>query len=66
MKKYDLLINGKWVPAKSGQTFDVINPAVTEVIAQVAKADASDVDDAVKAARASFEKGVWANMLACD
>lgn len=64
MKKYDLLINGKWVPAKSGQTFDVVNPAVTEVMAQAAKADASDVDDAVKAARASFDKGVWANMLA--
>jgi hypothetical protein len=22
-----LLINGKWVPAKSGKTFDVVNPA---------------------------------------
>ena len=46
-----LLIGGKWVPAKSGKTFETINPATEEVLAHVAEADQADVDEAVKAAR---------------
>ena len=42
-----LFIGGQWVPAKSGKTFDTINPATEEVIAQVAEGDAADVDAAV-------------------
>ncbi|MEO0586901.1 MAG: aldehyde dehydrogenase family protein [Planctomycetota bacterium] len=57
-----MLINGQWVQAKSGQTFDVYNPATDEVIAQVAEGDAADVDDAVRAARAAFETGPWSKM----
>src|SRR5580704_14955066 len=54
-----LLINGKWVDAASGKTFPTINPATGDVIAQVAEADAADVDKAVAAARAAFETGAW-------
>ncbi|KPA79562.1 putative mitochondrial aldehyde dehydrogenase, mitochondrial precursor (ALDH2) [Leptomonas pyrrhocoris] len=50
-----LLINGKFVPAVSGKTFEVVNPADETVIANVAEADKADVDIAVKAARAAFE-----------
>lgn len=50
-----LLINGKFVPAVSGKTFEVTDPATEEVIAHVAEADAADVDIAVKAARDAFE-----------
>jgi aldehyde dehydrogenase (NAD+) len=49
-----LLINGEWVDALSGKTFETINPATGEVLAHVAEADAADVDRAVKAARAAF------------
>ena len=54
-----LLINGKWVDAASGKTFPTINPSTGEVITRVAEADAADVDKAVAAARAAFDKGPW-------
>ena len=59
---HQLFINGQWVPARSGKTFDVINPATGQVIAQAAAGDASDIDAAVKAARAAFESGPWPSM----
>jgi hypothetical protein len=46
-----LLIGGKWMPAKSGKTFETINRANEEVPALVAQEDKADVDEAVKAAR---------------
>src|SRR5580704_149396 len=58
-----LLINGKWVDAASGRTFPTINPATGDVIAQVAEADAADVDKAVAAARAAFDHGPWRKKL---
>ena len=61
-----LLIGGKWVPAKSGKTFETINPATEEVLANVAEADQADVDEAVKAARRAFEEGKWAGMRPAD
>src|SRR5580658_1587671 len=57
-----LLIGGKWVPAKSGKTFETINPASEEILGIVAEGDKADVDEAVKAARAAFESGKWTSM----
>ena len=54
-----LLIDGKWVAAKSGETFETINPSNEEVLALVAEGDKADVDEAVKAARKAFEEGKW-------
>jgi acyl-CoA reductase-like NAD-dependent aldehyde dehydrogenase len=54
-------IGGKFVPAASGKTFDCISPIDGKVLAKVAACDAEDVDRAVKAARAAFAKGVWAD-----
>src|SRR5467141_3061745 len=59
-----LLINGKWVDSASRKTFPTINPSTGEVITQVAEADAADVDKAVAAARAAFDKGAWRKMSA--
>src|SRR4030081_141369 len=59
-----LLINGQWVNSASGKTFPTINPSTGEVITQIAEADAPDVDKAVAAARAAFEKGAWRKMTA--
>ncbi len=50
-----LLINGKWVDAASGKTFESINPATGEVLAHIAEAGESDVDAAVAAARKAFD-----------
>ena len=57
-----LWINGKWVQARSGRTFETVNPATEEVIAQVAEAEEGDIDQAVKAARWAFESGPWPKM----
>src|ERR1700729_2971423 len=56
-----LLIGGKWVPAKSGKTFETLNPATEEVLALVAEGDKADVDEAVKAARKALE-GNWSKI----
>src|ERR1700694_2360135 len=61
-----LLINGKWIDSVSGKTFPTINPSTGEVITQVAEADAADVDKAVAAARAAFDKGPWRKMSAAQ
>ncbi len=52
-------INGKFVDAKSGKTFDDINPATESIIISVTECDDVDIDIAVKAARKSFEIGAW-------
>ena len=38
-EKKQLFINGKWVDAKSGKTFDVENPATGDIVAQAAEGD---------------------------
>src|ERR1700726_4335656 len=60
--KRRLLIDGKWVEAKSGETFPVYNPASGEVMHQCAAGDKADIDLAVKAARRAFEEGPWSRL----
>lgn len=47
-------IGGEWIPARSGETFSTINPANGEVIDEVARSSAADVEAAVQAAQAAF------------
>lgn len=61
VRRYDLFINGKFVPAMSGKTFLSTNPANGEVVAEVAEGDKADIDKAVAAARACYEN-VWSGM----
>ncbi len=51
-------VDGKHVPSLSGKTFETLNPATGQVLAQVAQGGAEDVDLAVRAARRAFE-GPW-------
>ncbi|MGF9909728.1 aldehyde dehydrogenase family protein [Brevibacillus porteri] len=53
-----MLINGEWVPSLSGNIYESINPANGEILAKIYEGDESDVDRAVRAARAAF-KGEW-------
>ncbi len=56
-QKFQNLINGKWIDAKSGKTFENRNPANwDELIGVFPKSSKEDVDEAVKAARSAFEK----------
>jgi len=61
-----LLINGQWLPALSGETFEVINPATGELIGRAAAGDARDVGRAVAAARQAFESRGWRTMPPAD
>lgn len=62
MPSWKLFINGRWEDSQCARTVDVINPATGEMIATVPDADACDVDRAVRAARAAFEKKSWRGM----
>lgn len=61
-KDKQLLIDGKWVNAESGKTFETRNPATDQVIGKVAEGSKADVDKAVKAARKAVEEGPWRKM----
>jgi acyl-CoA reductase-like NAD-dependent aldehyde dehydrogenase len=61
-RRYQLFINGKFVDARSGKTFETIFPHDRSVQAVVAEGDKADIDDAVTAARAAYEGG-WGTML---
>ena len=61
-KPRQLLIDGKWVNAESGKTFDVIDPATGRTVGKVAEGAKADVDKAVTAARRAFESGPWPQM----
>jgi gamma-glutamyl-gamma-aminobutyraldehyde dehydrogenase len=53
-------IDGGYANAASGKTYVSINPATGKPLAEIASCEAADVDAAVKAARRSFQEGVWA------
>src|SRR6202167_250055 len=57
-----LFINGQWVDAASGKTFETPNPATGETLARVAEGGAEDVDRAVRAARKAFDEGPWGSI----
>ncbi|KAK3102046.1 hypothetical protein FSP39_008358 [Pinctada imbricata] len=48
-------VNGEWVAAKNGKTFDVVNPASGKVIGNVPDMDANDVQNAVEQAFRAFQ-----------
>jgi aldehyde dehydrogenase (NAD+) len=52
--RYGLFIGGEFTEPASGDWFPTINPATEETLAEVARADATDVDRAVTAAREAF------------
>ncbi|MEP7234232.1 MAG: aldehyde dehydrogenase family protein [Ignavibacteriota bacterium] len=67
VKPGKLFIGGEFVDAMSGKVFSTINPATGMVLTHIAEADASDVDRAVKAARAAFEEGSpWRKMSSTE
>ncbi len=55
-------IDGAFRPAKSGKTFETVNPATGEILANVAACGKEDVDFAVAKARDAFEDGRWSKL----
>jgi phenylacetaldehyde dehydrogenase len=60
-RTHGMLIGGRWIPAASGKTFDVIDPATGRSVAKVAEGEKADADAAVEAARKAFT-GPWSRM----
>ncbi len=56
---YKMFINGEFTDAVNGATRQIINPATGKVLATVPEAQPADVDRAVSAARAAFDRGPW-------
>jgi acyl-CoA reductase-like NAD-dependent aldehyde dehydrogenase len=65
-RDYLMCIGGEWVPARSGQTFETVNPFTGRAWATVPDAGAEDVDAAVRAARAAFDDGPWRRMTGTE
>src|SRR6267143_155633 len=66
VRAYQNYVNGQWVKSSSGAMFPVYDPSTEEVIAEVASANAADIDLAVKAARAAFDSGPWPQTSAAE
>uniref|UniRef100_A0A8C5MMN5 10-formyltetrahydrofolate dehydrogenase n=1 Tax=Leptobrachium leishanense TaxID=445787 RepID=A0A8C5MMN5_9ANUR len=63
---YQCLIDGQFVDADDGKTYNTINPTDGSVICKVAYCSVADVDKAVAAAKDAFENGEWGKMNARD
>ena len=64
LKRYDIYVDAAWGPCDSGEYFESENPFTGKVWAQIPRCNANDVDRAVQAAYAAYDKGPWANTTA--
>jgi len=62
MEQYKLFIDGEFVDAKDGKTFESIDPGTGLPFATVAKAGKADAEAAIAAARRAFDKGDWSGL----
>jgi acyl-CoA reductase-like NAD-dependent aldehyde dehydrogenase len=58
-RRWQMLIDGAWVDARSGATFDRTSPANGERIGTYPDGEAVDAERAVEAARRAFDDGRW-------
>jgi phenylacetaldehyde dehydrogenase len=65
-KPRPMLIGAEWRAASSGKTFTTHDPATGAALCEVAEGDARDVDQAVAAARAGFERGPWRTLTPAE
>ena len=54
-----LFIDGQWVDAASGRTFETPDPSTGDTLAHIAEGDTEDIERAVRAARRAFDDGQW-------
>ena len=62
IQNYQMLIDGEWVGASDGTTFDSVNPSNGKIWSRIPEATADDVDRAVQAAHKAFTTGLWSKM----
>ena len=63
LKNYKMLIDGDWVGASDGGSFESVNPTTGAPWASIPAATSEDVDRAVRAAWYQFSEGPWSKML---
>jgi len=63
LQNYSMLIDGDWVAASDGGSFESVNPTTGAPWATIPAATAEDVDRAVRAAWYQFSEGPWSKML---
>lgn len=61
-RELGIFVDGAWQPAHSPRRLDIFDPASGERISSVPDADVSDVDRAVRSARAAFDACVWSGL----
>ena len=59
VKPYRMYIDGKWVDAASGATYELPNPATEQTLASAPDASRDDLRRAIGAARRAFDSGPW-------
>ena len=57
--QHKMFIGGEFVDSSSGETMEVLNPSTGEVIAEVPRGTAEDVDRAVASARTAWDGWRW-------
>jgi len=62
MDQYKLFIDGEFVDAADGKTFETIDPGTGLPFATVAQAGTADAEAAIAAARRAFDSGVWSGL----
>jgi aldehyde dehydrogenase (NAD+) len=62
MEQYKLFIDGEFVDAQDGKTFETIDPGTGLPFAAVAQAGKADAEAAIAAARRAFDSGVWSGL----
>ncbi len=66
MRDFQLYIDGAFVPAAGGETFESLNPYTQETLATIARGQSADIEKAVKAARKAFNGGPWPRMTGAE
>ena len=61
VRALEMRVAGEWIPAGERATFAVADPATSQVVAEAPEATATDVDRAVRFARAVFDEGTWSS-----
>ena len=60
--KSQLFIDGDYVDAASGKTFENFSPSDGHLICNVASGDSEDINRAVASAKKSYDSGIWRDM----
>ncbi len=66
MREYQLFINGKFLPAEAGETFESTNPFTGQPAVRVPRGRKADIEKAVASARQAFDEGPWPRMSAAE